>query len=171
MSGRDHWTFAEFSFRTQPNGLFGDHFAFIGRTEIWRSREFTVLAILSSDSSVAGAFAECRRDSMRLARRKPGLTQKRTCSIMSGIRGAKMPVTAKRTDRLGGQVGGLWGAGVIGRGWLPLRLPIRCQKGLKPPLLATRIRRKYPDLSAGYELLSKLQNLYAPGTMLWQRNY
>jgi hypothetical protein len=24
--------------------------------------------------------------------------------------------------------------------WLPLRLPIRYQKGLKPPLLATKIR-------------------------------
>jgi hypothetical protein len=35
-------------------------------------------------------------------------------------------------------------------------------KGAKTTLLATRIRRKYPVLSAGYELLSKLQNLYAP---------
>jgi hypothetical protein len=42
-----------------------------------------------------------------------------------------------------------------------LWLPIRCEKGLKPPLLATRIRRKCPVSSAGYELLSKLQNLYA----------
>ena len=35
-------------------------------------------------------------------------------------------------------------------------------KGAKTTLLATRIRRKCLVLSAGYGLLSKLQNLYAP---------
>src|ERR1700740_2785196 len=72
-----------------------------------------------------------------------------------------MLVASKRTGELEGWGSCFLGASVRGSSWLPLRLPIRCQKGLKPPLLATRIRRKYLALSAGYELLSKLQNLYA----------
>jgi len=73
-----------------------------------------------------------------------------------------MPAALKRIDGLGGHGSGFFRASVKSALWLPLRLPIRYQKGLNPPLLATRIRRKYLALSAGYELLSKLQNLYVP---------
>ena len=73
-----------------------------------------------------------------------------------------MLVAARRTEGLNERGTRCLGASAMGGSWLPLRLPIRYQKGLKPPLLATRIRRKYLALSAGYELLSKLQNLYAP---------
>ena len=73
-----------------------------------------------------------------------------------------MSAGLKRIDGLGGHGSGFFRASVKSALWLPLRLPIRYQKGLNPPLLATRIRRKYLALSAGYELLSKLQNLYVP---------
>ena len=73
-----------------------------------------------------------------------------------------MSAGLKRIDGLGGHGSRFFRASVKSALWLPLRLPIRYQKGLNPPLLATRIRRKYLALSAGYELLSKLQNLYAP---------
>ena len=71
-----------------------------------------------------------------------------------------MSAGLKRIDGLGGHGSRFFRASVKSALWLPLRLPIRYQKGLKPPLLATRIRRKYLALSAGYELLSKL-----PGTL------
>lgn len=76
-----------------------------------------------------------------------------------------MSARLKRIDGLGGHGSRFFRASVKGAPWLPLRLPIRYQKGLKPPLLATRIRRKYLALSAGYELLSKLQNLPARGRL------
>jgi hypothetical protein len=93
--------------------------------------------------------------------RKPDLTEFQTCRTMPAFE-VGMLVAGRRTEGLDERGNRHARASVRAVPWLPLRLPISCQKGLKPPLLATRIRRKYPVLSAGYELLSKLQNLYAP---------